>query len=466
MVRQNVQAQCSCESIKGLGFAPPIPDATEKEIQRIVDQYRALFDKSRRPAIRVKINVTNCFKGQPAIATICGSMNHGYIFYDSSFFNKLRKSTTWGDDFVLAHEIAHHAWGHLIPGFYMGKQKQFEGSTEGVYENTSPRRYFHELEADALGLRMIRLQGANFEDFNQIFTTLLNLLHVSEADKFKNSPSHPSWAMRWRMLLNQWRRETRGPLHASTTQFDSTMVQITDNDTTTIRREVGEAYAFYLQNEIPLDSLSKTELAMRDSLKKDARYFIEPLIGMQFQQPELFRNNQSVMATANRSLYAGIRIGVLGSWYSQHRTEADLLYSVNAFNTQDIFNDQVRTIEHFQMQWISIRPRYVFTHLIHRSPYRYQTHGFMLTGGTSIRVPIGGLTYENFGIAPHQKLDLKPNVNWTVGAGYTLSNWRTNGQIRLYLLYEPQVLRFQTDAPDRIRAKLNTFSIEVSARFW
>ncbi|TAE25567.1 MAG: hypothetical protein EAZ91_18955 [Cytophagales bacterium] len=443
-----------------------------------MNSYTSLF--RNHPVITAKIISEECRKGL-AFAINCPPDERRYILYNKAYFDTLRAKSSWSDQFVLAHEIAHHVLGHttwpyfspvknleILPDAFQPRNQppQKSDTPSKKYIVSLPRRHLHELEADALGLWMICRKGALVKDIEQVFNTLPKFISNGESD------SHPSLTVRRKLLQPRIEKEkVRAKPKVSFNIRPDTAQTFLVYDVENIRKEVEheteEAYAFHLLNttETEKNSLNRVELAVRDSLIRRARFFWEPVIGGQFQRPALARNGTAVLATDGWSGVSGIRVG-RGAWYQKHRLETDLLFSGSKFNTQSVLGDQLRTVERFQTFWLSLRPRYVFTVFPYRQGYRYRTHGLMATAGMSAEKPIG-FTYKNYGSSSNQAPDLKMNVNPVAGIGYGLSNWNSrNGLYRVWLLYEPQRLRLRTNAPDPIQANLHTFRIEFSARFW
>ena len=213
-----------------------------------------------------------------------------------------------------------------------------------------------------------------------------------------------------------------------------------------------------------MKELNNTEKAIRDSLTRRSHFFVDLVLGEQYQRPVLTRNSEAVATTDSRSLLGGIRLGY-GPWYKPNRAEVDVMLANSTFTTQALFGDELRTTERFNSTYLQVRPRYVYSRMAHRSN-SYHNNGWMATAGFSVTVPLA-LQYVNYGVVAYRSPTQQTSLRPVVGIGYGLSNWQNkNGHFRAWFLYQPQSLRFSTPAPDPIQATLHTLSLELSFRFW
>ncbi|MBO0933834.1 hypothetical protein [Fibrella aquatilis] len=465
------QEPCECDLVKpmpkGYGIAPETIAFEERDAREMIQTLVKPF--ARQPNIIARpfscANVS-------AVAKLCDTSGRSFIFYNKGFFTNLRDKTRRGDQFVLAHEVAHHLLGHTTRAYYMaweeGQQEALKASAGTI---TIPQRHLHELEADALGLWMVIKQGATRANIEAIFRVLPKLLHIYDINDNKD-PLHPSFAMRELYMKRQFDKLTnptylRRYLATNQRAMDHPP-GLDDDDPNPIRRDTESFYAFHLmtaKREL-LQKLTNSERVMRDSLTRRARLSVEIVGGIRYIQPSLSVDNEPVATSPFMSLVGGGRVGV-GAWYKPHRFEADLLLGPQAFTTQARFGDRLLTTERFLSWYLHVRPRYVLNALTREAPNRYATQLWMLTAGPSLTVPLA-FKYDNYGLIPAQTPTQQASLGLVAGAGYGVSNWRSQaGHYRLWLLYQLQPLRFAPLTTSQTsQSILHTISLEASFRFW
>lgn len=460
---------CNCDRLKP-GDAKAF-EYDDDQAQRLVTDYSRYF----RRHMTIVAKPFSCL-GQTAVAKICGPLENklltdkgNYIFYSNQFLDRLQKASGGrGDQFILAHEVAHHVLGHITQGYYVGKTTA-EQSQKRIYAGLAlSADHLHELEADAMGLWIATHNGINRRDIQAIFRVLPDLLR-KDADK--ETPYHPSLAMRQRMLEKLWDRVEKEKLFGPKIGINDRVETDTLNPSevsNTIHQLTEGVYAFELI--VARDSLAnqfnQEERAILRQLDRQHRFSVDVVLGAQFQRPVLAVGGEPVTAAAVSSGIVGVRVG-WKPWYKPHRFEVDLLYNPQTFTTQAQFGDVGQTAERFSTKYLQFRPRYVRQLSIRKIGQRQGSLLWSATAGLSVLVPLQ-FTYENFGVplvqvqSPRQQVGLAP----VVGVGYGFSNWqRWLGSVRLNLLYQWQWLRFDpivTTSP--IRATMHTVSLEASVR--
>lgn len=461
------QVDCGCQRVMpddDPNFKGQPENYEEKEAQAVIDSYRSFF--FRQYAITASKYACS---GKSAYAKLCGSTIQRYIFYNPDFLTRLRAGASQGDQFVLAHEIAHHLLGHTVRAYSFIRGKGQQEAIKLVYESTAtiPERHLHELEADALALWLVIKKGAKHDDLTAIFKALPGIVPFYDRDK--ESDTHPSFAMRERMLERQWEKISKSDYlnrYRADKPGPGRNPRSIARKGNPIEEDTEGAYAFELRtaDKALIKGLNEDEKVIRDSLTRHARFFADLVIGEQFQRPMLTRGNNTVATTDSRSLLGGIRLGV-GPWYKASRAEIDVLLANSTFTTQALFGSEARTTERFNSTYLQVRPRYVYSRMAHRS-VNYHNSGWMATAGLSVTVPLE-LQYVNYGVVAYQSPTQQATLAPVVGVGYGFSNWQNrNGHFRAWVLYQPQSFRFTTPAPDPIRATVHTISLELSARFW
>ena len=444
---------------------------TETKAQQVIDTYCRLF---ARPA---KIYPKPYACNELVFSRICETNGQKYIFYQESFLDGLEAQSTWGDQFVLAHEIAHHLLGHTERAYRLGKT---QGVPENYVNNTMyqakdkrgnkkeyaisiPQRHLHELEADALGLWMVIQKKATRSDMQTIFRALPKLLSVYSRsyDPNTTTDSHPSLFIRERLIERYWDKYEKriGGKRYAAIDEEGNFKALTD--------DTEEFYAFQLLSATAeqQEQFNETERSVRDSLSRRSRLFVDVVLGGMFQRPALHRAGNPVAATNSRSITGGLRVG-FGRWYQHHRVETDLKLAASSFTTQAQVADGLRTIEEFKTTYLYVQPRYVYSRMDHQAKYAYRASGWMATAGVSVSVPLQ-YEYTNYAAAVYQKVPQRVGVTGVAGLGYGISNWNNrHGHFRVWLLYQPQPLNVATNPSEQVKAWLHTVSLDFSARFW
>lgn len=464
MASANVRAQqtCGCERVAqdGKGFGATY---SETDAQKIIDEFAGLF----RHKPEIVASPYGCETVRLASAALCFKRKE-YIFFDTKTFTTLKKTSPQGDRFILAHEVSHHVLGHTTELYYQTRAtKSAASSPHKRYGFSISDDHLDEFEADALGLWLSMKRGLKESDLPQVFAALRKIPYLRTGE----STSHPSLSAREQLLTQQLARQQNQPGH-SDKQYESAHKSFAANDSVPaepvnpVRDDVYKAYAFLItHNKALFDSSDTIERAHRDTLIRRARFFLDPVVSGQVAQPVLFRNGTTVSASANRSLIVGLRVG-FGPWFRPQRVEIDLLVGLSVFRTYKTVGTEQIPVEQFQTTYLYARPRYVWSWLAHQSKRGYQTGGWMATAGVSVGLPLR-FRYANTEVVAYQPPRQRAALGPIAGMGYGWSSWdKRKGHWRVWLMYQPQLLRFSSTSPDPIRATLHTLSLEASVRFW
>ena len=145
------------------------------------------------------IQLTPNYVGRPCISTF------STIRISSPNFAPVPASAT---SLCWAHEVAHHLLGHTTRAYYLYREPGQSEALKTTSENAIdiPERHLHELEADALALWLIIKKGEihDADGLRIIFKVLSQTLPYYDRDL--ESDTHPSFAVRERMLERQWEK--------------------------------------------------------------------------------------------------------------------------------------------------------------------------------------------------------------------------------------------------------------------
>lgn len=478
---QSSQASdCGCaqvaEDMRKYDFASAA-DYPTVQAQKVINDFCSLF---KHPTSIYTRNYPCPGKGL-IYSVICqpGRSELNYIFYDETFLGQLLTQAKWGDQFVLAHEIAHHLLGHTVRA-YRSEKKQKKPNDKDPLEHifskkdknqgivSIPQRHLHELEADALGLWMLlqpkanpNLPKATRSDMQKIFDALPKVMGLyGRFDPNASNDTHPSLLVRQKLIEHHWDKYEKPGHSRRIAAIDSSNYKVVADDT-----EAFYAFQLLSANKEQQDEFNKTELAIRDSLNRRSRFFVDILLGGMVQRPVLHRDGEPIDATDSRSFTGGFRIGY-GPWYRPHRFETDLKIGSSSFVTQAVLADGLRTIEEFNSTYLYVQPRYVYSRMNRLAKSAYRTTGLMATVGASVSIPIR-YAYTNHVAPTYQGVPQRTGLAPVVGIGYGRSNWlSSNGHFRLWLLYQPQPLCLATESAEKVSAWLHTASLDLSFRFW
>ncbi|MEZ0540245.1 M48 family metalloprotease [Fibrella arboris] len=469
------QAGCGCALIKptsGFGLGPQI---TEAEAQSLANELLKPF--TNRLLIITKPFVC---PGYAAMSEICAANQQKYIFYSPALITHLRNGASQGDAFVLAHELAHHLLGHTTEAFGLSGHPGARMAAGGPYQpvsyttagdkKTKPqvvflsRQHLQELEADALGLWLIiKQRKVTQHDMDVIFSLLPTIINKAA------TPTHPSIPLRKQVIDQQWAR-LRNPeyLKSYLATYDRSSTEpgaYDPNNPIHIDTETAYGFALVTTDKAQLNELTALERARRDSLVRREQFSVELVGGGFFQRPVLTRNGNPVAASNGAGWLGGVRL-TISPWYRRHSLETDLLLTGHSFSTLIQEADSWHILERFNTINFQLRSRYVRRLGRDDGDLQHWRRGWRLTGGLAAALPLA-FTYSNNGVKPNQPPVPQASLWPVVGVGYGHSSWRhKEGHYRLWLLYQPQPLRFSTQAPDPIRATLHTISLELSGRFW
>ncbi len=453
---------CGCDEVLR-NFKSGFADEYQlKDAQNVISSYTSLFENT--PIIYP--NSLPC--SRLIYAQMCRDEKR-YIFYEPAFMTKVKAGKIDGsEEFLICHEIAHHAIGHTYEKYTLGNNAEINKAlgesikrykivlkfSNGKHETVQLNRFkIHEFEADALAVWMVykRLNKKPNTDaiFNNIIKAIETQMKVSINQYSNESSDHPSFLLRKlvvKEVINNFYQFSDDKFKA---------VSVNKQVRQDLQKTVVDYYSFYITtaSDSVKRHFTETELVLWKEFNR--AIYIEPVVGWQVQVPQFRRNGVAIPASIAQGIMAGVRLGI-GQWEKKGRIETDILWSTNHFKTLDKIDNTTRDIEEFRIQQIQIQPRYVFGNF--KSKGEYRSSGMQLGIGPSLQIPFSFKYKTNVTSSPQQPT-LKPSVGGAVGAGY----WA--GRYRVWGSYCYQPLRFKESKSQEIAAVQHGLRVDVSFRF-
>lgn len=470
---------CECEEVNMEGDDFFFTGYTNDQAIKVIKSFTGMFQ--RPVTIYARPYACRSF----LLAMLCDTRRgpQKLVFYKPEVMADFEREQRNSDNFLLAHEIAHHVLGHTTRIYYLNsateeaalktasRGKSYKASYRRNGKRTSeqhvidlPIKHLHEFEADALALWMTMKKGMKESEINEILDVIPNILanYDKRFDKYTDAETHPSHENRARFLKQMM------PRFKQTLAEGKGYEAITPDGASPLLEDARSFYAFQLStaDDERAQRFNKVERQLRDSLNRRAFFSLDLLLGGIYQLPSFERAGTEIPASASPRFSAGLRLG-LRPWYKRHRFEADLKFSENSFTTKLNTADGQQLLERFKTTLLYIQPRYVFNLLSHNEKFYARTSSWMLGVGASVQVPIDH-KYINYALDKYDDVSPRLTVAPTAGLGYGTSGWKKKkGHFRIWLSYLPQQVAFRNNASIGAgKALLHTFQTDISFRFW
>ena len=420
------------------------------------------------------------------LAMLCDT-KHGpqkFIFYEPNAMDDFERQQKNSDNFLLAHEIAHHVLGHTTRAYYVDSRqsevldKVSKGkSYKGKYRNGAgkarrteqhvidlPIKHLHEFEADALALWMTMKKGMKESEVNEVLNVIPKILanYDKRYDEYTDEETHPSHHNRELFLKSMMPRFTQ--MLAEGKGYET----ITGDGSSPLLEDARSFFAFQLltADDERAEDFNKVEQQLRDSLNRRAFFSLDMVLGGIYQIPRFSRAGNEIPASASPRFSAGLRLG-FRPWYKKHRFETDLKISENTFTTTLTGANGPQLLERFKTTLLYVQPRYVFNIFSRNEKFYARTSSWMLGLGMSAQVPLSH-RYVNYALESYQDASPRVTLAPTAGIGYGVSGWkRKKGQYRVWISYLPQSFALKDNAMlSGGKALLHTIQMDVSFRFW
>lgn len=467
---------CDCEAVKNerrrLHFY------TNDDANKVIHSFTDLFAKPLQVSPRPYACESFLYA---MICQIDSFSSEKFIFYDPTKMASLKSEFSHSDNFLLAHEIAHHVLGHTTQSYYFDTEhakhmkeamdsktgliaRQATGKNEPPktvkYLLDMPRRHIHELEADALALWMTMKKGLTENEMDQVYEVIPRT--VGKEDIHIGTATHPSPANRvlfLKTLTKRFREKLAG---------GAGYENVTPGGSSPFYKEAESFYAFQLltASEERASNFNQIEKMVRDSLNRRAKLYAELVAGGSFLHTDFRREGTRIPAIANPGFTAGLKIGVR-PWYKQHRFETDIKFAFNTFSTYVKEDNQKFKVEQFRRSFLQVQPRYVFSKSSKTHTYNALSAKWMATAGVSSQIPVTD-KYESFLTGEKAELTSRYTLSPLLGAGFGISNWNSKkGHFNLWALYIPHQQSFDNNpTSSKTRYTLHTFATEIAFRFW
>lgn len=444
---QIVKGECNCDVLlfekDGYNYLPNEAKAAEIiafMLKRIQAVSHIRFNET------ISVREASCPSPKALMCPKDQSKDQRLILYNNDFLNRITKKDgklTWIDAHILAHEIGHHVLGHLEDHRKVAiLQERFEQDTKGREKIMNQYRFYNsqalEIEADFFGLWLLFNVYPDFS-FNG-FIDNFDKEYLSELDKTRTSSStHPPFQERHDAMRLFWRKlnedRSRRPVASAGYFADA----------------AGSAYMH----------LNKDKKIWDVSLMAGATVGGIPDFTVAGQKVD------ALVYHPSRESW-NTNLGILVSWFkwqSQLRLESELAWSRQKYGTYSTANNNRTLLERFEVDYATIYPKVTWrpSGSRTRAVFTKWRFGLFASGGLNLRLPLGGMQYENFANPAVGKdyYKLKASVlnpRFTVGLEFLRKTYLARGY-KLAFNYEWQ--KIALDATPRPKARSHNFDVTL-----
>ncbi|WP_373514680.1 M48 family metalloprotease, partial [Persicitalea sp.] len=314
-----------------------------------------------------------------------------YILYNNTLLESIKKLAPWAEQFIMAHEIAHHVLEHTHPRSLFNSSvlpalvfKQKDGQQKMVVQLVKTRKdgtvvkgrevhrknliyaanfyhHFKEYQADAAAALVLYERHIPLPQLDSIWKQYARETHT---DSLSWSPQHPSLWVRRLHTATLWQRLlAEGYDGARSGESDETRRK-------EIQRRSRESVDGFLSGNakkfgpegtvgLPLD-----ERIFWQYVNIKHKLVVEPDVGvilnLKRRPPGLSEPDALQARWTGLNGYAGVRLTRL-NWYSPIWWQTSIGYKTLNFTTYNERQNLPETIERFQWQGLYFSPQVVLT---------------------------------------------------------------------------------------------------------